>query len=540
MERIRHRMRGLSFRIISRNVMILLAFSVIVSAIGYALFTDSIAKSYNSAAFQTAETAAAIVDGDKIDEYLETGGNTAEYQELLSRMKVLCRTQGVTLIYVIAVDRTDYNSFRSVINVPSENSGYTPWEVGLERSTTNDEYKKIYEDIYEHGMERGTIYRLNNLNGREPHVTALVPVHGSDGSVTAVLCVQRPMEELIRGRRAYLHEVAVAVLILALIVSLGTAIYLRRQFVKPVRRIALEAERFAKENSRSGADDLTNLSEILEIHALGTSLDKMEQDTLDYMENIRQMSAEKEKSRTELSLAARIQADAIPNKFPAFPEDKRFDIYGSMTPAKAVGGDFYDFFKIDEDHLGIVIADVSDKGIPAALFMMVSKILIHNFAMMGASASETLERANEMITENNRTNMFVTVWFGILTIPTGQVKAVNAGHEYPIIRHADGDFELMKDKHGLAVGAMEGIHYREYEFTLEKGGTLFLYTDGLAEASNADKDFFGTKGILDALNEDPDRDPEKLLKDMKQAADAFVGDAPQFDDLTMLAVKLEE
>ncbi len=515
--------------------MILLIFSVIVSAIGYALFTDSLTRSYNDFAFQTAETAASAVNGDKIGEFLESGGNDSEYQTELKQLQSLCETQGVTLIYVIAVDQTDYNSFRSVINVPSADSGYTPWEVGFQRNTTNEEYRSIYRDIYENGLERGTIYRLKELGGKDPHITSLVPVHASDGSVSAILCVQRPMKELTIGRYRYLREVASVVIILSVFVSIGTAVYLKRQFVRPVRQLALEAERFANENSRNHEIRLSELSTISELYALGTSIEKMEEDTLKNMENIRQMTAEREKGKAELMLAAKIQEDAIPSNF---PEDSRFELYGSMTPAKAVGGDFYDFFMIDGDHLGIVIADVSDKGVPAALFMMISKIVIHNFAVMGASPKAVLEEANNMIVQHNQTSMFVTVWFGILTLSTGEIAAVNAGHEYPMVKRPDGGFELFKDPHGLPVGVMEDVSYREYTFRLDRGGILFLYTDGLAEASDADQKFFGTDRILDELNNDPDADPKTILQNMKASVDRFAGTAPQFDDLTMLAVKL--
>ncbi len=527
--------RSLSFRIISRNVLILLIFSVIVSGIGYALFTDSLTRSYNDFAFQTAETAASVVNGDRIGEFLESGGNDSEYQEELKQLQMLCQTQGVTLIYVIAVDQSDYNSFRSVLNVPSEESGYTPWEVGFERSTTNEEYRSIYRDIYENGLQRGTIYRLKDLRGKDPHITSLIPIHGSDGSVTAILCVQRPMKELTVGRYRYLREVAAVVLAISVLVSIGTAIYLKRQFVKPVRQLALEAERFANENSRNYEMKLSELSTISELHALGTSIEKMEEDTIRNMENIRQMTAEREKGKAELVLAAQIQKDAIPSNF---PKDDRFTLYGSMAPAKAVGGDFYDFFMIDDDHLGMVIADVSDKGIPAALFMMISKIVIHNFAIMGASPKAVLEEANRMIVQHNQSSMFVTVWFGILTLSTGKIVAANAGHEYPMLKKANGTFELFKDPHGLPIGVMDGISYKEYSFHLDRGGALFLYTDGLAEASDEKQQFFGTDRIREELNKTPDADPETLLFNMKTSVDRFVGKAPQFDDLTMLAVKL--
>ena len=228
----------------------------------------------------------------------------------------------------------------------------------------------------------------------------------------------------------------------------------------------------------------------------------------------------------------------LPNIFPAFPERDEFDIYATMTPAKEVGGDFYDFFMIDDDHLGMVMADVSGKGVPAALFMMMSKILVNNFAMMGGSPAKVLEQVNAQICKNNKEEMFVTVWFGVLELSTGKVKAANAGHEYPILKKADGTFELFKDKHGFVVGGMEGARYKEYEFLLEKGGTLFLYTDGVAEATNAKNELFGTERMLTALNQEPQADPKTLLTNMKNAVDTFVGDAPQFDDLTMLSVKL--
>ncbi len=527
--------KSLSFRIVSRNVLILLTFSVIVSAIGYALFTDSLTKIYNDFAFQTAETAASVVNGDRIDEFLESGGNDSEYQAELQQLQLLCKTQGVTMIYVIAVDQSDYNSFQSVFNVLAEDSGYTPWEVGYQRDTTNEEYRSVYRNIYENGLQRGTVYRLKDLAGKDPHITSLIPIHASEGSVSAILCVQRPMKELTTGRYRYLREVATVVLVLSVIASLGTAVYLRRQFVKPVRQLAREAERFANENSRNYTLKLSELSTISELHALGTSIEKMEEDMLRNMENIRQMTVEREKGKTELALAAQIQEDAIPSDF---PDDERFALYGLMRPAKAIGGDFYDFFMINDDHLGMVIADVSDKGIPAALFMMISKIVIHNFAIMGASPKAVLEEANRMIVPNNESDMFVTVWFGILTISTGEIVAANAGHEYPILKNAEGKVELIKDPHGLPIGVLEDSVYEEYTLKLAHGDSLFLYTDGLPEASDENKGFFGTERVLTELNKVVEADPKTTLLNMKASVDQFVGTAPQFDDLTMLSLKL--
>ena len=240
---------------------------------------------------------------------------------------------------------------------------------------------------------------------------------------------------------------------------------------------------------------------------------------------------------TELSMATRIQADMLPNIFPAFPERDEFDVYASMTPAKEVGGDFYDFFLIDQNKLGIVMADVSGKGIPAALFMMISKILVQNYALTGRSPKEVLESVNEQICKNNREDMFVTVWFGILDLQSGNLKAANAGHEYPAIKKSGGDFELIHDKHGIAVGAMEGLKYKEYELQLEEGSKLFLYTDGVAEATDKNEELFGTDRMIEALKKGQDGEPKDILAAVQEAVNEFVKDAPQFDDLTMLALE---
>lgn len=239
----------------------------------------------------------------------------------------------------------------------------------------------------------------------------------------------------------------------------------------------------------------------------------------------------------DLALATRIQADMLPNVFPAFPEREEFDVYASMNPAKEVGGDFYDFFFIDEDHLGIVMADVSGKGVPAALFMMISMTLIKNNALSGKSPAEVLEDTNNQICANNKEEMFVTAWFGILDIKNGKITAANAGHEFPIVKHPNGDFELYKDKHGFVIGGMEGMKYKEYELDLKPGSTLFLYTDGVPEATNQQNELFGVERAVEALNEDPNRSPEELLKAVDDAVWRFVGDADQFDDLTMLCLR---
>lgn len=240
---------------------------------------------------------------------------------------------------------------------------------------------------------------------------------------------------------------------------------------------------------------------------------------------------------TELNMASRIQADMLPSIYPAFPERPEFDIYATMDPAKEVGGDFYDFFLIDDDHLCMVMADVSGKGVPAALFMMASKIILAHNAMMGKSPAEILTDANAAICANNREDMFVTVWLGILELSTGKLTAANAGHEYPVIKKANSGFELIKDKHGMIIGGMEGIRFKQYELTMEAGEKLFLYTDGVPEANNANTELFGIDNMIKALNTDPNAAPKEILEQVRKSVDGFVMDAEQFDDLTMLCLE---
>ena len=239
---------------------------------------------------------------------------------------------------------------------------------------------------------------------------------------------------------------------------------------------------------------------------------------------------------TELELATKIQADMLPSIFPAFPEREEFELYASMNPAKEVGGDFYDFFMLDDDHLYMVIADVSGKGVPAALFMMASRILLADHVKMGKSPAEVLRDVNNAISETNDNHMFVTVWLGILELSTGKLTAANAGHEYPVIKTPDGGFELYKDKHGIVVGGLQNAKYREYEIQLEPGSRLFVYTDGVPEATDKDNNQFGTERMTEVLNKLTEAKPDELLKGVRKSVDEFVMGAEQFDDITMMCI----
>ena len=256
-----------------------------------------------------------------------------------------------------------------------------------------------------------------------------------------------------------------------------------------------------------------------------------------YVKAVRERQAlalEKERIGAELALATRIQISALPKEY---PDRAEFELGASMIPAKEVGGDFYDFFMIDRDHLGMVIADVSGKGMPAALFMMVSSALIRNSSSGEYSPAKILQTANDQICARNPEEMFVTVWLGILELSTGRLTAANAGHEYPMLKRAGKQFEMLKDRHGLVIGAMGGVRYRDYELLLKPGEKLFVYTDGVAEAVNGSLEQFGTGRIVEALRGVGEKNPKEIIEAMNLAVKDFVGGEPQFDDTTMLCVE---
>ena len=259
--------------------------------------------------------------------------------------------------------------------------------------------------------------------------------------------------------------------------------------------------------------------------------------TLRYIDQVKTVTAEKERIASELDMARAIQASQVPRLFPAFPDRPEFDIYATMTPAKEVGGDFYDFFLIDRDHIALVMADVSGKGVPAALFMMVSRVLIKSRIQNGETPAQALANVNNQLCEGNDAGFFITSWLGIVEISTGKGVAANAGHEHPALCRAGGNYELVTYRHSPVVGAMEGLGYREHEFVLCPGDRLFVYTDGVPEATNAEQELFGTDRMLAALIRSPQADPKETLANLMDDISGFVADAPQFDDITMLCLE---
>ena len=347
--------------------------------------------------------------------------------------------------------------------------------------------------------------------------------------------IQAEATETYRAHTKKSRLTATVLLTAVALLMLAGALTLGKRIVKPLNTITRRISELSEGNLEFRMEDAYRTGD--EVEELAQSFADISHKTVVYLDTVKRVTAEKERIGAELTLATQIQAAMLPHIVPAFPDRTDFDIIGSMNSAKEVGGDFYDYFLIDDDHLCMVIADVSGKGVPAALFMMASKIILQSVAMLGASPAAILAKTNEAVCSNNEAQMFVTVWLGILELSTGKLTAANAGHEYPALKRPDGAFELYKDRHGFVIGGMEGVRYREYEVQLEPGAKLFLYTDGVPEATDGDKQLFGTERMVDALNADPGAAPQAILRNVSDAVDAFVGNAEQFDDLTMLCLE---
>ena len=399
----------------------------------------------------------------------------------------------------------------------------------------------VYEDpsihkyMWEAWNQGETQNGFDSLDNEFGHVyTYCVPVK-VNGEKVGLLCSEISVDYV--NSQIMSNGLMQALVTALVLIAMTTILYLllRKRILERIVRIEKQINEYSDTKDPAVAEKIIkNAGEMDEIGRLATSFGKMITALEDYMVNLQRVTAEKERIDADLSIATQIQADMLPQIFPAFPEKKELSIFASMTPAKEVGGDFYDLFLVDDKHIALVIADVSGKGVPAALFMVIAKTLIKNRLQTGESPAEALSIVNNQLCEGNESQFFVTVWLAVIDLETGDGYEVNAGHEYPAIRRGNGKYELIKTKHMPAVAFMDGLKYRQSEIHLDPGDRLFVYTDGVPEATNANNELFGNDRLLAALNRNPDAEPSELLPSVKKEIDEFVGDAPQFDDITML------
>ena len=564
-ERIHHSLEGKTFR----NILIItLLISTAAVGFGYFLYDTSVRREYRTRTLQMSRTAVLILNSSEV---MDTADIVIKQYEKMSeeeRVQLSDKKSPLLEKFVDAYGK-EFDHICSVLRqIQESNGGMAAFTAFLDTEHNrrvficdSDEKSSfcppgsldVFDEQVIHDLQYGRQYILDSAYGVDKMSATIFKMEPYGyrcmaGTIVGIIdgfpiyvFFDTDMNQVTRVGSNFLSIYIAIMAMVLLFVLILSVMHINKTIVYPINQMAAAAQAYIDDvgSMHQNKEYFTkvNVNTGDEIENLALTMKQMEIDLRKNIADLTNVTRERSRIRTELGLASRIQAAMLPHKFPPFPERKEIDIFAVMNPAKEVGGDFYDFFFIDDDHLGIVIADVSGKGIPGALFMMISKIILQSCAMLGKGAAETLQKTNEAICSNNQEEMFVTAWFGILELSTGKLTASNAGHEYPTIRKPNGQYELVKDKHGFIIGGMSESTYTEYEWQLEPGTSIFVYTDGVPEATAASGELFGMERMVQSLNTDPDADPEQVLQNVQAGVDAFVQDAEQFDDLTMLCLR---
>ena len=463
-----------------------------------------------------------------------------EYGAIRHVLREFCDTRGVSDVYLAMYDRA---AGAIVYIVDPDEDPETMRLPGQWDRVSSDEM-----DTFLDWDGQGTLYDVRKIKGSGWLCTAGVPVKDDSGRTAAFVMADVSLANIAQHMRIFALQLLIGAFFAAFIVAALVVRHMRRTVIDPINTISDAAQRYIDdeggESSPAGYFADLDIHTGDEIENLSFVLADMEKKAQESVADLTRVTAEKERISTELDLATRIQAAMLPSTFPAFPDRTEFDIYATMDPAKEVGGDFYDFFMIDDDHLAMVIADVSGKGIPAALFMMTTRTMLKDAALAGLDPAGILYRVNEQICEGNRYSMFVTVWLGILEISTGKLIWADAGHEKPAYYH-DGRWSLLEKHNGVAVGAFEpeildqdeDPAFADQEMILSPGDAIFQYTDGVTEAMTDERQQFGEERMMKALTGASSSKPEVILPYVRKKIDSFVDGANQFDDITMLAFR---
>ncbi len=553
----KNRIVSLRFKSIAIILVFAIVLSVIAITISYNVYSNTLDEQYKRLSSNLAKTAASQLSAEDLERYYEEvkkigtyddekywgdeaykaaydakadAIKDAKYYEMLDTLFEIKDNNDILYLYVQKLDGdmctyifdADRADDRCQLGTTHEVSGPTKEtknpENGIPAFITNDAYGWL--------------------------VTSMEPVKDADGNPVALVGVDISMDDIMAQRANYLRNIIIIIEVAVVILVALIVFLINITLVKPINKVSKAAESFVEDRDKS-SKDLSAISKLDihtgdEVETLSKSIQQMETDINNYITNLTAVTAEKERIGAELDVATHIQSSMLPSIFPAFHGKKQFDIHATMNPAKEVGGDFYDFFMVDERHLAVVMADVSGKGVPAALFMVIGKTLLKDHTTPGKDLSEVFTEVNNILCESNSEGLFITAFEGVLDLVTGEFTYVNAGHEPPYIAAADEGFKAHRIRHGFVLAGMEDMMYKSGSTTLKPGNKLFLYTDGVTEATNANNKLYGMERLEIALNRVKEKTPEEILTAVKADIDAFVGEAPQFDDITMLCLDFKE
>ena len=510
---------------------LIMLLSAAIGTVGYFEFAGALKQQYMEIANGIAEYAALSMDPEILEQYLETKTADEAYNSTREQLQHTADAEDCSVIYVAKV-HTDTKEREYIYNVVSKASGFSPYEIGF-RDTVNDEFLTVYDSIL-----KGETQLHNFMYSRKGYTTSVYPVEDADSGVVAIVGVVKNMDLLTSAKNSYICQIILIEALIAILSGVVWVVYMRRRIVVPVQQLS-EAALNMVEHLEDGNSPELVVKHDDELRELADSFATMYREVGAYIAKLETVTAEKERIGAELDVAAKIQSSMLPCIFPAFPDRNEFDIYATMDPAKEVGGDFYDFFMVDADHLAFVVADVSGKGVPAALFMVIGKTLIKDHTGLHDDLGEVFTEVNNILCASNSEEMFITAFEGVLNLKTGELRYVNAGHEIPFLCRKGGVFEPFKVRAGFVLAGMQGIRYRAGSIQLEPGDKVFQYSDGIPEAINSEKAPYGMKRLESVLAKNSEKAPSELLPLVKADVDAFVGDADQFDDITMLCIEFK-
>ena len=520
-----------------------LVLTIAISLFSYATSKSYLEEMYAERVMTNSNAIAAMLDIEDVKTILTEGGDeTPEYQKMYDLFNQLKKDGDITFLSLVVPDEDSVCFYIDAMveemgDDPANQLPYGSDILYVDAANPDDpadmeKYITIWERYRDN---KGIDTPLVTDNDYGYNYTGVSVILDENGNAIAEIQYILDMSEV----RAYLNSFLINMLLISFaIIGITIILYIffvRKMVTKPVGKLTA----FTQEITKTGTFENQHIDIKTgdEIESLSQSFNFMLAELENYIANLSKVTAEKERIGAELDIAKHIQASMLPCIFPAFPERKEFDIYATMEPAKEVGGDFYDFFMVDDTHLAIVMADVSGKGVPAALFMVIGKTLIKDHTTPGRDLGKVFTEVNQLLCESNSEELFITAFEGVLDLVTGEFVYVNAGHEMPFICKAGGDFEPYKIRAGFVLAGMEGMKYRAGSMRLEPGDKIFQYTDGVTEATNLKNELYGMNRLGAILNKVKGGTPNDILPAIKKDIDEFVGDADQFDDITMLCLE---
>ena len=548
---------AISKKLTSKLILFIALLFVVIMTIVIIEFTNTVKDFYSNEAFKEASLVADYIDGDKIKDYYVSHSNGGDaivensdgtitknyetfetdeyYDEVKDFLQMSSEKMELEYLYIVAIEKDVH------VYIWDSGEGDEVCELG--------DYEYYYGDGDEvmhraYSSADSNEILITNSDTYGFLASAYVPILDSTGTPVALASVDISMNEIISD----IYRMVVFFMIFIIIASVifGVKFYLdiKKIVIEPITSLQEATANLIKADLKELTKSKVEMNTNNEFEDLADSYNYMITSLSQNIENLENVTAEKNRIGTELDVASKIQLSMLPTNFPTINDNEYVNVFATMDPAKEVGGDFYDFFFVDERHIAIVMADVSGKGVPAALFMAIGKTLIKDHTMLNENLSEVFHDVNNLLCASNSEGLFITAFEGVLDLVTGKMTYVNAGHEMPFIYRKDKGFECQRIRPGFVLAGMEDMNFKVGEFELQPGDKFFQYTDGVPEATNTNKELLGMDRLHDSLNKVKDKDPETILRSIKNDVDVFFKPADQFDDITMLCLeytkKMEE